>query len=83
MIAVVQQEGHFSRVDWLGFEVVEVEYQQHQQPHIVRDVRWRTEREERKAQRIDCQMPLNSVRRFVEAKAFGLDARVTGILHRL
>ena len=43
----------------------------------------RAVREERESQRIDGQMTLDAIGRFVEAKALGVDTSVAGILHRL
>ena len=40
-------------------------------------------REERKSQRIHCQMPFNSIRRFVKAKPLRVHARIASVLHRL
>jgi hypothetical protein len=40
-------------------------------------------REERKPKRINSQMPFDSVRCFVNAKPFGIDAGVAGVLNGL
>ncbi len=40
-------------------------------------------REEGKAQRIDSQMPLNPIRRFVETEAFRVHTGIAGVLYRL
>jgi hypothetical protein len=45
--------------------------------------RFRAMREERKPKRINSQMPFDSVRCFVNAKPFGFNSSVAGVLNGL
>ena len=83
VITVIQQDRDFRNIHRLRPEVVNVVRQHLNHPRIVRKIGASTVREERKPQRIDGEMSLNAIGRFVEAKAFGLNTRIAGILHSL
>ena len=83
MITVVEQDSNFRDVDWLGTEVVNVLGEHRNETFIIRDVSRCAVCEEWEPQRIDRQMTLDAIGRFVEAKALGVNAGITGILHRL
>lgn len=53
------------------------------QSRIIGDVGAGTVGEERKAQRIHCQMSFNAIGQFVEAKTFRLVTCIAGVLYRL
>lgn len=83
MVAMIQQDRNLGNVHRFRAEIVDVVRQHFNESSIIRNVCFRAVRKERKAQRIDCQMPFDTIGRFVKAKSFRLDTRIAGVLHRL
>lgn len=83
MVAVVEQDCDFGKVDWLLAKIVQVINQHLNQALIISDIGSGTVREEWQSQRIDRQMPLDPIGAFVMTKSFGFKAGIAGIFHGL
>ena len=83
VITVIKQDGDLGKFKGFCLEVSNVLNQPLQQARIIRHIGWSTVRKKGKPQRIHREMPLNPIRRFVEAKAFRVHTRIASILHRL
>ena len=80
---MIYKNRDFRNVHRFGLKIRDICDQHINQALIIRCARFRAKSKERKAKRINSQMSFNPVGCFVNAKPFGIDAGIAGVLNGL